>query len=252
MTIANDNRTATMRVVIVDDEPLARARLRELLAEQAGIAVVAEAADGHAALHACAEQAPDLVLLDIVMPGIDGLETARHLAAFEPRPAVVFCTAFDAHALSAFDAQAIDYLVKPVRPERLAAAIERVRTFAAGRGHGAATRTAQRTHLCARMRGSLRLIPIEDVHYLQAEEKYVVVHHARGEDLIEESLKSLEDEFGERFIRIHRNCLVARHEIVELKRAPDGHVQAILRHGKQPLEVSRRCVSTLRDTVKHL
>ncbi|HZV22871.1 MAG TPA: response regulator, partial [Luteimonas sp.] len=86
-----------MRVVIVDDEPLARARLRELLAEQAGIAVVAEAADGHAALHACAEQAPDLVLLDIVMPGIDGLETARHLAAFEPRPAVVFCTAFDAH-----------------------------------------------------------------------------------------------------------------------------------------------------------
>ena len=253
MTLANDSRNPNpMRVVIVDDEPLARARLRELLAEQPGIAVVAEAADGHAALHACAEQAPDLVLLDIVMPGIDGLETARHLAAFEPRPAVVFCTAFDAHALSAFDAQAIDYLVKPVRPERLAAAIERVRTFAAGRGHGAATRTAQRTHLCARMRGSLRLIPIEDVHYLQAEEKYVVVHHARGEDLIEESLKSLEDEFPERFVRIHRNCLVARHEILELKRATDGHVHAVLRHGKQPLEVSRRCVSNLRETVKQL
>ena len=97
-----------------------------------------------------------------------------------------------------------------------------------------------------------RLIPIEDVHYLQAEEKYVVVHHARGEDLIEESLKSLEEEFGERFVRIHRNCLVARHEIIELKRAADGHVQAVLRHGKQPLEVSRRCVSHLRDTVKHL
>jgi two-component system, LytTR family, response regulator AlgR len=139
-----------------------------------------------------------------------------------------------------------------VRPERLAAAIERVRTFAAGRGHGAATRTAQRTHLCARMRGSLRLIPVEDVHYLQAEEKYVVVHHARGEDLIEESLKSLEDEFPERFVRIHRNCLVARHEIVELKRATDGHVHAVLRHGKQPLEVSRRCVSNLRETVKQL
>ena len=222
MTPGNDSRSPDlralpMRVVIVDDEPLARARLRELLGEQSGIAVVAEAGDGHAALHACAEHAPDLVLLDIVMPGIDGLETARHLAAFEPRPAVVFCTAFDAHALSAFDAQAIDYLVKPVRPERLAAAIERVRTFAAGRGHAAATRSAQRTHLCARMRGSLRLIPVEDVHYLQAEEKYVVVHHARGEDLIEESLKSLEEEFGERFVRIHRNCLVARHELVELK-----------------------------------
>ncbi|MCJ0826136.1 LytTR family DNA-binding domain-containing protein [Luteimonas sp. 50] len=243
-----------MKVVIVDDEPLARDRLRELLAAQPGVEVVAEAGDGHAALHACAEHDPDLVLLDIAMPGIDGLETARHLAAFEPRPAVVFCTAFDAHALSAFDAQAIDYLVKPVRAERLAAALERVRTFAAGRDQVAATtRPGQRrTHLCARLRGSLRLIPIEDVRYLQAEEKYVVVHHVRGEDLIEESLKSLEEEFGERFVRIHRNCLVARHEILELKRTADGHVQALLRHGGQPLEVSRRCVASLRETVKHL
>ena len=242
-----------MRVVIADDEPLARERLRGLLRETAGVEVVAEAGDGQQALHACAEHAPDLVLLDIAMPGIDGLEAARHLAAFEPRPAVVFCTAYDAHALSAFEAEAIDYLVKPVRPERLAAALERVRTFAAGRernGHG--TGAELRTHLCARLRGSLRLIPIDEVHYLHAEEKYVVVHHARGEDLIEESLKSLEEEFGERFVRIHRNCLVARHEIVELRRAPDGHVQAVLRHGKQPLEVSRRCVSGLRETLKHL
>jgi len=141
-----------MRVVIADDEPLARTRLRELLDEQPGVEVVAEVDDGRAALHACAEHHPDLVLLDIAMPGIDGLEAARHLAAFEPRPAVVFCTAFDAHALSAFDAQAIDYLVKPVRPERLAAALERVRTFAAGRGQSAAAPSGQRrTHLCARM-----------------------------------------------------------------------------------------------------
>ena len=246
-----------MRVLIADDEPLARERLRDLLAEQPGIELVAEAGDGREALHACATHHPDLVLLDIAMPGIDGLETARHLAAFEPRPAVVFCTAYDAHALSAFEAAAIDYLVKPVRPERLAAALERARTFAAGRtnGHGDGDGTQpdqRRTHLCARLRGSLRLIPVEDVHYLQAEEKYVVVHHARGEDLIEESLKSLEEEFGDRFVRIHRNCLVARHEIVELKRAADGHVQAVLRHGEHPLEVSRRCVAHLRDTVKHL
>ena len=239
-----------MKVLIVDDEPLARARLRELLAAQPGVEVVGEAADGHAALHACAAQSPDLVLLDIAMPGIDGLETARHLAAFEPRPAVVFCTAYDAHALSAFDAQAIDYLLKPVRAERLAAALERVRTFAAGRGRPGEPRpTQRRTHLCARLRGSLRLIPIDDVRYLQADEKYVVVHHARGEDLIEESLKSLEEEFGERFVRIHRNCLVARHELVELRRAGDGHVQAVLRHGDHPLEVSRRCVAQLRGQV---
>jgi two-component system response regulator AlgR len=244
-----------MKVVIADDEPLARERLRGLLSSIQGVEVVADAADGHEALHACAAHHPDLVLLDIAMPGIDGLEAARHLAAFEPRPAVVFCTAYDAHALSAFEAEAIDYLVKPVRPERLAAAIERVRTFAAGRGQGASPGTSQgqrRTHLCARLRGSLRLIPIEDVHYLHAEEKYVIVHHARGEDLIEESLKSLEEEFGSRFVRIHRNCLVARHEIVELKRSPDGHVQALTRHGKAPLEVSRRCVAGLRETLRHL
>src|SRR5687768_3860957 len=244
-----------MKVVIADDEPLARERLRGLLSSIQGVEVVADAADGHEALHACAAHHPDLVLLDIAMPGIDGLEAARHLAAFEPRPAVVFCTAYDAHALSAFDAEAIDYLVKPVRAERLAAALDRVRTFAAGRAQpvpASASSSQRRTHLCARLRGSLRLIPVEDVHYLHAEEKYVIVHHARGEDLIEESLKSLEEEFAERFVRIHRNCLVARHEIVELKRSPDGHVQAVLRHGKQPLEVSRRCVAGLRDTLKHL
>ena len=245
-----------MKVVIADDEPLARERLRMLLAELRDVEVVAEAGDGREALHACAEHSPDVVLLDIAMPGIDGLEAARHLAAFEPRPAVVFCTAYDAHALSAFDAAAVDYLVKPVRPERLQAALERARTFTAGRdrkaGDGEAPGNKRRTHLCARLRGSLRLIPIEDVHYLQAEEKYVVVHHARGEDLIEESLKSLEEEFDDRFLRIHRNCLVARHEILELKRSPDGRVHAMLRHGKIPLEVSRRCVAQLRDTVKHL
>jgi two-component system response regulator AlgR len=243
-----------VKVVIADDEPLARERLRLLLAEHAGVELMAEAENGLAALQACAEHQPDLVLLDIAMPGVDGLEAARHLAAFDPRPAVVFCTAYDAHALSAFEAAAIDYLMKPIRPERLAAALERARTFMAGRETQAPMTPSRqaRTHLCARLRGSLRLIPVEEVHYLQAEEKYVVVHHARGEDLIEESLKSLEEEFNGRFVRIHRNCLVARHELVELKRVGDGHVQAILRHAKAPLEVSRRCVAGLRETVKNL
>ena len=242
-----------MKVVIADDEPLARERLRSLLGEHAGIEVVAETENGLTALQACAEFRPDLVLLDIAMPGVDGLEAARHLTAFEPRPAVVFCTAYDEHALSAFDAAAIDYLMKPVRAERLAAALERARTFIAGRETQAPAAPGKhpRSHLCARLRGSLRLIPVEDVRYLQAEEKYVVVHHARGEDLIEESLKSLEDEFSARFVRIHRNCLVARHEITELKRGSDGRVHAVLRHGKEPLEVSRRCVAGLRDTVKN-
>ena len=242
-----------MKVVIADDEPHARERLRLLLTQLGGIDIVAEVGDGRSALEACATHDPALVLLDIAMPGIDGLEVARHLSAFEPRPAVVFCTAYDAHALKAFEAAAVDYLVKPVRPERLQAAVERARTFTAGRasngdGHG----DKRRSHLCARLRGSLRLIPIEEIRYLQADEKYVVVHHARGEDLVEESLKSLEDEFGDRFVRIHRNCLVARHELVELRRDLDGHVHAVLRHGDRPLEVSRRCVTQLRDTIRQL
>jgi two-component system response regulator AlgR len=173
----------SLKLVIADDEPMALERLRLLLAEEPGVEVVAEAADGQQVLDACAAHRPDAVLLDIAMPGQDGLQAARRLAGSDPPVAVVFCTAYDAHALSAFDAAAIDYLVKPVRPERLAAALARVRTFLAGRLAAGARR---RTHLSARLRGTVRLIPLEEVRYLQAEEKYVVVHHARGEDLIEE------------------------------------------------------------------
>ncbi len=242
-----------MKVVIADDEPLARERLRALLAEHEGVTVVAEAGNGADALHACAQTQPDVVLLDIAMPGVDGLEAARHLARFEPRPAVVFCTAYDAHALSAFEAAAIDYLMKPVRAERLATALERARTFIAGRASAPLVPpTHARRVLCARLRGNLRLVPVEDIHYLQAEEKYVVVHHARGQDLIEESLRALEEEFGERFIRIHRNCLIARDRLQEVRRTPAGQVQAVLRDVAQPLEVSRRCVANLKTELVRL
>ena len=240
-----------MNVLIVDDEPLARARMRELLAAAADVRVVGEAGDGEAALRSALAQQPDLVLLDIAMPGIDGLEVARHLARFPLPPAVVFCTAYDAHALEAFEASAIDYLVKPVRQERLMAALDRVRTFAAGRGsQSGAAGDGRRSHLCARLRGNLRMIALEEVRYLQAEEKYVVVHHARGEDLIEESLKSLEAEFPDRFVRIHRNCLVAREEIAELQRDAEGQVHLRLRNATQPLEVSRRCLPALREAMR--
>lgn len=251
-----------VRVLIADDEPLARERLRALLAAHADMRVVAEAGDGAAVLAQCDQHAPDLILLDISMPGLDGLETAHRLSLLAHRPAVVFCTAHDAHALSAFDLEAVDYLVKPIRRERLASALDRVRLLLAGRAAGSGAQPLngnhahdpdkRRQHLCARLRGSLRLIPIDDVRYLHAEEKYVVVHHAKGEDLIEESLKSLETEFGERFVRIHRNCLVAREELSELRRATDGRVEAVLKHGDRPLEVSRRCVPQLREFVRQL
>jgi len=129
----------------------------------------------------------------------------------------------------------------------MASALARARTFMAGQGRaGAPHASGTRQHLCARMRGSLRLIPVADIRYLQAEEKYVVVHHARGQDLVEDSLKTLEDEFGTRFVRIHRNCLVARDQLLELRRHQGG-LQAVLRDEPQLLEVSRRCAPQLRQ-----
>jgi len=245
-----------MRILIADDEPLARERLRSLLADHADAEVVGEATNGREAMDAVERLQPDVLLLDIAMPVMDGLETAHHLALFEQPPAIVFCTAYDEHALSAFEAAAVDYLVKPVRAERLAAALERARRYVASRPNAERPpelpRTKPRTHLSARLRGSLRLIPVSEIVYLQADEKYVSVHHAHGEDLIEESLKSLESEFGERFLRIHRNCLVAAGALTELRRSADGQAHVVLRGAPAPLEVSRRCLPLLRDKLRHL
>jgi two-component system response regulator AlgR len=245
-----------MDVLITDDEPLARERLRVLLAEHPDVVVVGEAANGREALDAVERLRPDLLLLDIAMPLMDGLEAAHHLAQFDAPPAVVFCTAYDEHALSAFEAAAVDYLVKPVRAERLAAALERARRYVAARPNASRLpglpRNKPRTHLSARLRGSLRLIPVAEITYLQADEKYVSVHHAHGEDLIEESLKSLESEFGDRFMRIHRNCLIAASALTELRRGNDGQAHVMLRGVALPLEVSRRCLPLLRDRLRHL
>ncbi|KFL37533.1 LytR/AlgR family response regulator transcription factor [Arenimonas donghaensis] len=244
-----------MKLLIADDEPLARERLSALVAEIGGHEVVGQAGNGREAVEQAEALRADIVLLDISMPVMDGLEAAQHLSGLRPPPAVVFCTAYDQHALAAFEAAAVDYLVKPVRRERLAEALERARRHRSAQqlpGLGDEASKRQRSHLSARLRGSLRLIPVDEIRFLQAEEKYVVVHHARGEDLIEESLKSLETEFGERFIRIHRNCLVAADEFAELRRGADGQVRAILRNDEAALEVSRRCLPTLRDKLKHL
>lgn len=245
-----------MRVLIVDDEPLARARLRALLDEIAlpGLELVGEAADGSEAITQCDALAADTVLLDIRMPGLDGLEAARHLARFALPPAVIFCTAFDSHALAAFEARAIDYLLKPIRADRLRAALER----AARLGEGERQRQAPgddgqaRSHLCARVRGSLRLVPVGAIAFLLAEDKYVLVHADGGEVLVDESLKALETEFAGRFVRIHRNCLIARDRVLALERSADATMHARLRGTERTLEVSRRCLPALRDLLKHL
>lgn len=244
-----------MKALIVDDEPLARERLLDLLGDMDGVEVIGQAGDGREAIEAVERLKPDLVLLDIRMPRMDGLETARHLGRFDQAPAIVFCTAYDEHALAAFDANAIDYLLKPIRADRLRVAIER-----AGRFNREAMRALerndvshrQRSHLCARVRGNLVLVPIAEIDYLLAEDKYVVVHHAGGEVLIEEPLKALEAEFADRFVRIHRNCLVALDKLVGLTRTVDGRVMARLGKLDAPLEVSRRNLPALRKLVRSL
>jgi two-component system response regulator AlgR len=244
-----------MKVLIVDDEPLARERLQDLLAELPGIEVAAMAANGRAAIEAAESTSADCVLLDIAMPVMDGLEAARHLSTFPQPPAVVFCTAYDEHALAAFEAAAIDYLVKPVRRDRLHAALEKARRFTADRAEqvvAGLNSPTRRTHICARVRGNLKLVPVADIQYCLAEDKYVNVHHDGGTVLIEESLRALETEFADRFVRIHRNCLVAVDRITGLRRAADGQMHANIRDTDVSLEVSRRNLPHLRKLVKSI
>jgi two-component system response regulator AlgR len=242
-----------MKVLIVDDEPPARDRLRALLADFSDVQVIGGAGDGSAALDLIQERLPDVVISDIRMPGMNGLEMARHLSELEHAPAVIFLTAHDDHALQAFELQAVDYLLKPVRAERLRTALDRARKL-----HGETARGLQRelagprTHLCARQRGTLKLIPVADVLYFLADAKYVEVHYRGGEVLIEDSLVQLEEEFGERFVRIHRSCLVAVEFIAGLSRAGNGETVVTLRDSAHTLEVSRRNLAAVRRLIRSL
>jgi two-component system, LytTR family, response regulator AlgR len=238
-----------MKILLVDDEALARARLRQLLAAHQEFQIVGEAENGHEALAAVAAQQPDVLLLDIRMPSMDGLEVAKALAQQAAPPAVIFCTAYDEHALAAFDAHALDYLLKPVRRERLLEALARVRQRME---QSMAAKPSARTQLHVRVRGEMKLVPIADVLYLLADAKYVEVHRKQDTLLIEESLVQLEEEFSERFVRIHRNCLVAKGAIVGLGKTIAGDVTISLRDAPEKLEVSRRNVAAVRKLMKQL
>ncbi len=244
-----------MRVLVVDDEAPARERLLRMLEPLDSYTVCGEAATGQAALALAEERQPDIMLMDIRMPGMDGMEAARHLLALEQPPAVIFTTAYSDHALEAFEMHAVDYLLKPVRRERLAEALAnarrltRVQAAALGQAgeHGNA-----RTRICARVRGSLQLIPVEEIRYFQADQKYVTVATAEGQVLIEETLKSLEDEFREQFIRVHRNALVAVRFLRGLGKDDGGHFRVRLAGVEEQLEISRRHVADVRQCIKSL
>lgn len=236
---------AVLNLLIVDDEPLARTRLRELLAGIDDVQVIADVGDGQAAIEHCRQQAVDVVLLDIRMPGIDGLQTAQHLARLPRPPVVVFLTAYDDRALDAFDSGAVDYLLKPVRGERLRQALERARRIVAASPMPDDVEPLRR-QFRVRRAGSVRLVPVDDVLCLRAEDKYVCLVTADGEHLIEESLTAIEREFGERFLRIHRNCLVAAEHIRALERAADGSDRLRMDGLADTLEVSRRNLPVVR------
>ena len=241
-----------MRIVIVDDEPLARERLRRLLAEFPGYEVVGEAADGEQALILVRQQNPDLVLLDIRMPGTDGLQVARLLAEDKTPPAVIFTTAFSEHALSAFDASAMAYLLKPIKKEKLKEALQRARRPSRATQLTVERADAQRPKrefVLATTRDGLVRVPAEDIVYFLADQKYTTVHHLHGEVLIEESLKTLEQDFAPWFLRIHRKALVATRFILSLERGKtddDEHHLVRLRHAAEPLPVSRRRLAEVR------
>ncbi|MGD8937067.1 MAG: LytTR family DNA-binding domain-containing protein [Thiogranum sp.] len=241
-----------MKCLVVDDEALARERLVRMLGECDGCQVCGEAAGGAQALQQLQRLQPDLVLLDIRMPGMDGMEVARHMLELDRAPAVIFTTAYGDHALEAFETQAVDYLLKPVHPDRLRQALDKAQRMNGGQLERirAAGGDACRTHLCARSRGNLVLVAVEDIVYLQADSKYVTVCSPDTRILIEESLKSLEQEFADRFIRIHRNALVAGRAIRGLEKDAEGHFRIALDGADERLEVSRRLLPDVRRLIR--
>ena len=215
--------TASLKLLIADDEAPARNRLRELLGDMSEVNIVAEAKNGQEALNLANDYQPDIVLLDIRMPGMDGVEAAQHLQKMVKPPAVIFTTAFDSYAMQAFDLNAVDYLLKPIRFERLQAAIYKARALLPSQLEAIALLSPSRTHFSITERGRILLIPIADVIYLRAELKYITVRTADKEYLLEESLNNLEQEFGNIFIRLHRNCLVAKAYILGYEKRHQGH-----------------------------
>ncbi len=238
----------TLSVMIVDDEAPARRRLRDLLddvAAEVPTLVISEAANGLLALAAFDTQRVDVMLVDISMPKMDGIELARHLVQLEQPPAIIFVTAYDSYAVQAFELSAIDYLVKPVRAQRLSAALQKIRQNRPASPQGlACLQQGARTHLSCHERGRLLLIPLPEIIYLKADLKYVTARTTSREYLLDESLTHLEDEFSERFIRLHRSALVAKEAIVGFEKSLAANAetqwQALLRGVPERLPVSRR------------
>ena len=253
-----------MKILVVDDEPLARRRLAAMIDDLELGASVEQAENGEQAISQVNSFRPDIVFLDIRMPKMDGLEAARHLARSESPPAVIFTTAYDQHALAAFEANAIDYLLKPVKRERLEAAVKKGSSLKFGTSElqqprsdsiiasveDALGKNARRTHLSAVVQGKLKLLPLDEVILLRSDQKYTQVIWSGAPVLIEESLKQLEDELGSDFVRVHRNAIVRINKIESLSKTPTGQTEVRMHGVDEPVVVARRLVSQVRATIK--
>ncbi len=241
-----------MNVLIVDDEHLARQRLRKLLSSTVGCQIIGEAETGEDALRKTQASQPDVVLMDIRMPGMDGIEAASYINRMDKPPAIIFTTAYSEHALKAFETHAIDYLLKPIKQSRLEAALDAAKRM--NKAQLSKLRQDEtegsREKICVKSRGSLELIAVEDIIYFKADQKYVTLRTAEQEYLIEESLKALEQEFDSHFIRIHRNALVAHRMLHGLTKNGGGHACMTFHDIDDLLEVSRRHLPLIRKQLK--
>jgi len=245
-------RQPRLDVLIVDDEPPARERLERLVAELPDWDVAGSCGSGGEALNLVSQLNPAVVLLDIRMPGMGGVEAARHLASLPAPPAVVFTTAYDEYAMEAFDARAVGYLLKPVRKERLEQALRQAGRLSASQLLEVASadeHTAPRQNIAVRVREELRLIPVKDIQFFRADHKYVTVHYAEGEHLIDESLKVLADEFAPEFVRIHRSILVAVAHIEAVEKDAEGKPVLRIRDSRETLPISRRRLGPLKRSL---
>lgn len=242
-----------MFALIVDDEHLARERLKRIASEYEGLEVVGEAGNGIEALAKIEELDPDLVFLDIKMPGMDGLTAAKHIAKLEDPPGIIFCTAYDEFAIDAFDTLAFGYLVKPVQKEALDTVLSKAGKLTKVNKLAIEAGSDQRQSISAKTHQGIRLIPIDEIACFVADQKYVTIRADDGSEvLIDETLKELEEEFQERFLRVHRNTLVSIPHIKGLKRSSEGQYTVDLKTIDYEPVISRRHVSQVKAVLANL